>query len=79
MKKTSKTKKPKIGRDKKSKFIAMIARMTKSGEIAPGADHSHLWENDDCYDTLHNLITEAREIMGVKDYPLDEEKFDKEE
>lgn len=80
MTKTNKNQKPEIGQDEKSKFIAMIARMTKEGEIAPGSDCEHIWENDDCYDTLHSLISEAREISGISDYPTaDDEEEDEEE
>lgn len=46
-------------------FIAQIAALTKDGEIVEGKEF--VLENDDAVDTLHRLISEARELQrGAK-------------
>lgn len=53
-------------------FTERIARLTKDGELD---DDGHLFEmsNDDAVDTLHALISEAREIAEISDRKTDDD------
>ena len=59
------------------KLLRRVALMLKDGEqtearVKEGLDEFVL-ENDDAVDTLHEIITEAREITGEKPHGLAED------
>jgi hypothetical protein len=45
-------------------FVHKIAALPKEGEAATGT-REKIWENDEAFDTLHELISEARAILGL--------------
>lgn len=42
-------------------FTMMVARLTKEGELIEGKEME--WSNDDAWETLHSLITQARLVV----------------
>ncbi len=52
-------------------FVFNIANMKKDGELVDGEEF--IMENDDNYDTLMELISDARSILGQ---PEDRERYD---
>ena len=52
--------------DKNLEFIQQIARLVKDGEIDDNGDVFDM-PNDDAVDTLHSLISRARELTGISD------------
>ncbi len=51
--------------DAYSAFVVMVADLTKDGETVDGKEW--VMENDDAVDTLHELISQARLILGRKE------------
>ena len=45
-------------------FVREVAKLTKDGED-DGDGGEFVMENDDAYDSLHGLISEARAILGL--------------
>jgi hypothetical protein len=53
-------------------FIEGIAKIPKDNEkVAPGGtlvyDEEAIMENDDAWEGMHRLISEARELLGISD------------
>ena len=53
-------------------FVMQVAGMTKDGEQGPDRDEPFVMENDDAYDTVMGLISDARGIAGIPDPDPDE-------
>ena len=52
-------------------FVSEIAEMNKDGELVDGDEF--ILENDDAYETVMSLISDARSILGQ---PEDRERCD---
>jgi hypothetical protein len=50
-------------------FTREIAALTKDGEKLEPDGELWVMENDDAFDTLHNLISQARAILCLPDPP----------
>ena len=55
------------------KFVDTIAWMTRDGEKDEDGE-TFVMENDDAYDTLNRLISDARDLLGVD--PVNTNKCD---
>ena len=53
-------------------FIRSVARLVKDRERD---DNGHIFDmtNDDAVDTLHSLISEARNLIGMGDRPTEDD------
>lgn len=57
--------------DKLLEFVKRIAYLVKDGELDDNGDVFDM-PNDDAVDTLHSLISEARELTGIPDRETDD-------
>jgi hypothetical protein len=59
--------------EKLFEFVRTVAELRKDGELD---DEGEEWtmENDDAYDTVMTLISEARSILGIEDPPECEDR-----
>lgn len=51
--------------DEAMEFVIDVANLTKDGEQADADSPPFVMENDDAYDTLNGLISDARQILGM--------------